>query len=76
MGMGDMVGEGVFRWLYTGVPGSYTNWQSGDPDGAEDKNCVAFKIDPPNFEWNSRSCTDSYPFVCQSRPGMVIRNYH
>ena len=42
-----------FEWV-TGVPFDYANWDTDEPNGQEDENCVEYRVD--THGWNDVGC--------------------
>jgi hypothetical protein len=64
IGYTDAAVEGTFAWD-GGSTAIFTDWRGGEPNdfgGAED--CAAF-ADDGGGAWNDKSCTQTYPFVCE-----------
>ena len=60
LGANDKETEG--SWLWTdGTPVSWTNWNSGEPDGEEKANCARMR---PDGKWSDSMCSKRRPFLC------------
>jgi hypothetical protein len=68
VGLTDELVEGTFVWVTAEPTGGYPvvgqrpPWDSGDPDGAIDENCVRFKN---SFDFEDKSCFDLNSYVCE-----------
>ena len=63
IGLGDEEDEGLFTYNSSGMPISYSNWITGQPDdkGAT-QNCVAVNN---NAQWRDLPCENVNPFLCE-----------
>jgi hypothetical protein len=62
LGASDLVLEGSWIWV-DGVPSSYTNWSSGQPDnGSGTEDCVYMLADG---RWNDDQCGHGVRYVCE-----------
>ena len=68
VGLTDAAVEGTFQWVTdeptNGFPvvGQEPPWDSGDPDGGTNENCVRFKN---SFDFEDKPCTDTDSYVCE-----------
>ncbi|MBZ0233467.1 MAG: C-type lectin domain-containing protein [Deltaproteobacteria bacterium] len=68
VGLSDAEVEGTFQWVTNeptnGYPvvGQQPPWDTGDPDGGTDENCVRFKN---SFDFEDKRCTDTNSYVCE-----------
>lgn len=61
IGMQDPT-EGTFTWV-DNTPVQYTNWQPGEPNNANNEDCVVML---PGGHWNDAQCTNAYTvFFCK-----------
>ena len=56
---------GTFAWSRTGSPGNFTEWLSGEPNGAGGvEDCV--EIRTKEGLWNDESCAFSKSSICKA----------
>jgi len=66
IGLSDRDEEGVFLWAATGLPPSWENWRSGEPnDTAPGEDCVETNFSTPGL-WNDSECPLLNPYVCET----------
>ncbi|XP_078513477.1 CD209 antigen-like protein C [Lissotriton helveticus] len=60
--LSDVASEGKWHWG-DGNPLTFTNWNAGEPNNAEDReDCAEMRSDGA---WNDVPCTDKFYFVCK-----------
>ena len=65
LGADDMKEEGIFVWVATGEPVTYTNWAPSEPNGGNGEDCVALESSG-GWTWRDMCCTCNYrPVVCE-----------
>ena len=63
IGSNDIATDGVWVWEDGKPWGVYTSWNSGEPNGGNNEQCVEmFKT---KSGWNDGRCGDVRPFVCK-----------
>ena len=62
IGGSDKENEGVWRWS-DGSPWSYTNWDPGQPNRDNNKDCLQFGYHEKR-DWMDRPCANNVNFVC------------
>lgn len=77
LGLNDQNTEGGFQWS-DGSPLNYLNWNSGEPNNAENEDCVEMIAD--HGKWNDNSCDEMYGYTCVASEYLqthynVTRNY-
>ena len=63
MGMSDKISEGTWLYNSTGSTMSYTNWNSGEPNGGTNENCIIMVAS--NGVWVDVSCNGAYSTMCE-----------
>ncbi|NUN14146.1 MAG: CotH kinase family protein [Myxococcales bacterium] len=61
IGLTDIAVEGKFVWN-NGAPVTYTNWAPGEPNNANNEDCVQTV---GNYQWNDIGCTVSLVYMCE-----------
>ena len=57
IGLSDAQVEGKWIWQHSFCPlGNYTNWHSGEPNGAEKEDCVVQLYDGGDWGWHDVAC--------------------
>ena len=57
IGLSDLAVEGQWVWQHSYSPlGNYTNWISGEPNGAEKEDCVLQLNDGGAWGWHDVTC--------------------
>ena len=64
IGFTDQWSEGTWVWS-DGSPVTYTNWQSGEPNGGTNESCAQVNRFHPSTTWNDEPCGQGLPFVCE-----------
>ncbi|XP_076111679.1 perlucin-like protein [Mytilus galloprovincialis] len=65
MGMADIKNEGDWRWVNDSSAVSYSNWNRGQPNNANNEDCGHF-WSAVNYEWNDIMCnTDQMGYICE-----------
>jgi outer membrane protein assembly factor BamB len=73
IGADDIATEGAFKWQNNGdtfwsgsaVGGRFTNWSFFEPDDGGNQDCVDIEWLTDGL-WSTRSCSDTYGFVCEA----------
>ena len=60
LGATDKKNEGSWVWT-DGTPADWTNWNSGEPDGKKNANCLRMRS---SGKWSDTMCSKRRPFVC------------
>ena len=55
--------DGIWRWM-DGSATSFTDWGSGEPNGAYYPNCGAF-YDVTSYLWDDQGCSNNNRYVCE-----------
>ena len=59
IGLSDAHVEGKWVWQHSYSPlGNYTNWNKGEPNGAEKEDCVLQLNDGGDWGWLDVACED------------------
>ena len=59
IGLSDAHVEGKWIWQHSFSPlGNYTNWNEGEPNGAEREDCVVQRHDGGHWGWLDVACED------------------
>ena len=66
VGLNDRDQEGVYTWS-SGESVNYLNWGIGEPENAEDDDCVELNAFG-NETWNEVSCTENLRYICEVSP--------
>lgn len=61
IGLTDIAAEGKFVWV-NGAPLTYTNWAPGEPNNANNEDCVQTV---GNYQWNDIGCTVTLAYMCE-----------
>lgn len=67
----DQAEEGVFFWMSTGRPVTFTNWNTGEPnnfryENGEEEHCLElWNRDGKGLKWNDTPCSFETFFVCE-----------
>jgi hypothetical protein len=64
MGFTDQWSEGNWQWA-DGSSVTYTNWQSGEPNGGTSESCGQLNRYHPTTTWNDEPCSQSLNFICE-----------
>jgi len=71
IGLNDRDTEMTWVWL-DGTPLGYEHWDAGEPnDGSgSGEDCAVIMTAPPSraSEWDDRTCSDGYDYVCEAPP--------
>ena len=66
IGATDRASEGDWRWADgTKLSETYSNWNSGEPNNANDEDYCQYYISSNRGKWNDLNGTQSYPFIIQ-----------
>jgi len=66
IGLNDLASEGDYVWS-DGSAVDYTNWHSGQPNGADAQNC-AIMVGVYDGEWGDYPCSNTHGVVCRGVP--------
>jgi hypothetical protein len=64
IGLSDAVEEGKFKWA-NGAPLSGGNWRPGEPDNANDEDCVTLTLN--DGKWGDLDCGTPLPYICEAK---------
>ena len=59
----DGAEEGMWKWLDGTPVYKFTNWNTNEPNGGNNENCINMKVGYGN-KWSDYKCEDAHPFVC------------
>ncbi|XP_060067998.1 perlucin-like protein [Ylistrum balloti] len=62
----DLEIENVWRWIKTGQTITFTDWAPGEPNAAENDNCLNL-WGKSGFRYADNDCEEHYNYVCQIR---------
>ncbi len=65
IGLGDAAIDDDWEWLDGTSLGAYDPWESSQPDGGTDENCVLVNFDGQRGEWGDAECDDRNRFICE-----------
>ena len=72
IGYNDRTQEGKWIWTNTGESGSYTNWDTGEPNNKADQDCAFLFSGQVRKFWDDIECHYKQWFVCEKgRPTEV-----
>lgn len=66
----DQSEEGVFIWMSTGQPYTYTKWRESEPNNLRgDEHCMVVDWVDKNTPayWNDGRCRYKLPYVCEDK---------
>ena len=63
IGGSDLDTEGVLKWAISGNALTFTDWTDGDPNNAEEEDCVAL-YDYQGL-WVDIDCSESFRAICE-----------
>jgi Lectin C-type domain len=63
VGASDNLAEGTWTTNSSGSSQWYKNWNSGEPNGGTNENCIL--MDAPSGKWIDISCSNSYWTLCE-----------
>ncbi|XP_061164318.1 MAM and LDL-receptor class A domain-containing protein 1-like [Saccostrea echinata] len=66
----DENSENNFVWTDGGSPSSltYSNWYPGQPNNVgSNQDCLLMQYPDAGYQWGDVSCTETHPFICESR---------
>ena len=67
IGLNDKTTEGTYVWSDSSALGTYTNWDTSQPNPANSANQDCVRIEGGNNgKWDDILCSKSYKFVCES----------
>jgi len=68
IGLNDIGTEGTFTWADDSALGSYTNWNTGEPDSTAAAPAVQHCINLRAADgfWNDVLCGSARAFICQT----------
>jgi hypothetical protein len=73
LGLNDLTTDGSWYWRnshsYNAYAANYTNWNSGEPNGAESENCVhlySSGVLTYGGLWNDRGCDTEWSALCNA----------
>ncbi|XP_045173483.1 perlucin-like [Mercenaria mercenaria] len=67
IGLTDKLVEGQYVWetsLQVMTKDSFSNWGTGEPDGAGDEDCVVY-APSRNYQWGDAICTRTEHYICE-----------
>ena len=67
IGLGDLDGDGTYRWVRDDSEPGYLPWTAGSPDDPPPA-CVRSVSNTTPPGWRDRPCPDPFPYVCDG-PG-------
>ena len=70
LGGNDIETEGVFKWVKSDHPMTYTDWSPGQPDGLEGEDCMEMR-GAFQYHWNDLPCNIPHHFICET-PYVVL----
>ncbi|KAJ8937495.1 hypothetical protein NQ318_011494 [Aromia moschata] len=53
-------------WMSTGRPLIYTNWGIGEPNNAQNEQCISVRLTKQFFTWNDLNCGSQSYFICEN----------
>ncbi|XP_060067997.1 perlucin-like protein [Ylistrum balloti] len=62
----DLEIENVWRWIKTGQTITFTDWAPGEPNAAENDNCLNL-WGKSGFRYADNPCEEHYNYVCEIR---------
>nr|XP_022295699.1 perlucin-like protein isoform X1 [Crassostrea virginica] len=65
LGGNDIEIEGVFKWVKSDLPMTYTDWSPGQPDDAGGEDCVELR-GAFQYHWNDLPCNIPHHFICEA----------
>uniref|UniRef100_A0A8C9YQF9 C-type lectin domain-containing protein n=1 Tax=Sander lucioperca TaxID=283035 RepID=A0A8C9YQF9_SANLU len=66
IGLTDSETEGTWKWV-DGTPLTKSSWDSGEPNGGENENCVEMKKFELENSWNDLSCSTRLNWICEMK---------
>ena len=66
IGYNDLEKEGRWLWTNTKNSGTYTNWNSGEPDNKNDQDCAVIETFHGRTTWDDQDCDRHEPSVCEA----------
>ncbi|XP_078333621.1 perlucin-like protein isoform X2 [Crassostrea virginica] len=65
LGGNDIEMEGLFNWVKSGKYVTYTDWTPGQPDNANDEDCMELR-GVFYYHWNDFQCNVPQRFICEA----------
>ena len=65
LGGNDIETEGVFKWVKSDLPMTYTDWSPGQPDDAGGEDCMELR-GAFQYHWNDLPCNIPHHFICEA----------
>ncbi|XP_046347992.1 perlucin-like [Haliotis rufescens] len=65
LGGSDLRLEGMWMWEGEETQMTYTNWASGQPNGANKQNCLDIMKSFQNYKWTDIHCQGIFNFICE-----------
>nr|XP_034324874.1 perlucin-like protein isoform X2 [Crassostrea gigas] len=66
LGGNDIEIEGVFKWVRSDQPLTYTDWSPGQPDDANGEDCMELR-GAFQYHWNDLPCNIPHHFICETQ---------
>ena len=66
IGYNDLEEEGRWLWTNTGTRGTFTNWNSGEPNNSHDQDCAAIERVHGRTTWDDQFCDRHQFSVCEA----------
>ncbi|XP_034045841.1 C-type mannose receptor 2 [Thalassophryne amazonica] len=73
IGLNDLDVNGGWQWADSS-PLKYLNWETDQPNQAEEANCVAIRTESSG-RWQNRDCAVALPYVCKKRPNATLEPF-
>ncbi|KAA8585380.1 hypothetical protein FQN60_004074, partial [Etheostoma spectabile] len=70
IGLNDLDINGGWQWADSS-PLKYLNWESDQPNHAEEENCAVIRTESSG-RWQNRDCSVAQPYVCKKRPNATL----
>ncbi|KAM8844716.1 C-type mannose receptor 2 [Spinachia spinachia] len=70
IGLNDLDIKGGWQWADSS-PLKYLNWESDQPNHAEEENCAVIRTESSG-RWQNRDCSVALPYVCKKRPNATL----